>query len=108
MTTRRKLIASLLRQQILESSSRSTTTGGGKAGKGTLRAGAPRGAGYGRFKAPNWQAMGIGDMYRPLKEAVGLRLDADVLLWFKRGGPRYQTRINAALRKAMEQELKRS
>jgi len=52
--------------------------------------------------------MGIGDMYRPLKKEVGLRLDADVLAWFKRGGRRYQTRINAALRRVMESEMKRS
>jgi uncharacterized protein (DUF4415 family) len=49
--------------------------------------------------------MGIGDLYRPLKKPVTLRLDADVLAWFKRGGSRYQTRINAALRRVMEQEL---
>ena len=47
-------------------------------------------------------------MYRPLKKSVGLRLDADVLAWFKRSGPHYQTRINAALRQVMEMELKRS
>ncbi len=32
------------------------------------------------------------------KEAVSLRLDADVLEWFKARGPGYQTRINAVLR----------
>ena len=33
------------------------------------------------------------------KEAVSIRLDADVLAHFKRGGANYQSRINAALRK---------
>lgn len=48
----------------------------------------------------------IGDLYRPLKKPVTLRLDADVLAWFKKDGRRYQTRINQALRKVMERELK--
>jgi uncharacterized protein (DUF4415 family) len=32
------------------------------------------------------------------KEAISLRLDADVLDWFRARGPGYQTRINAVLR----------
>lgn len=32
------------------------------------------------------------------KAAVSLRLDQDVLEWFKTQGPGYQTRINAVLR----------
>ncbi|HEY7752640.1 MAG TPA: BrnA antitoxin family protein [Steroidobacteraceae bacterium] len=34
----------------------------------------------------------------PRKAAISLRLDADVLDWFKAQGPGYQTRINAVLR----------
>ncbi|MFD2233862.1 BrnA antitoxin family protein [Phaeospirillum tilakii] len=37
----------------------------------------------------------------PIKKPVALRLDADVLDWFQRQGPGYQTRINAALREFM-------
>ena len=48
----------------------------------------------------------IEDLYRPLKKPVTLRLDADVLAWFKKDGRRYQTRINQALRKVMEREMK--
>jgi uncharacterized protein (DUF4415 family) len=48
----------------------------------------------------------IGDLYRPLKKPVTLRLDADVLAWFKKDGRRYQTRINQALRRVMEREMK--
>jgi uncharacterized protein (DUF4415 family) len=48
----------------------------------------------------------ILEYYRPLKKPVTLRLDADVLAWFKKGGRRYQTRINQALRKVMERERK--
>jgi len=46
------------------------------------------------------------EYYRPLKKPVTLRLDADVLAWFKKDGRRYQTRINQALRKVMEKEMK--
>jgi len=34
------------------------------------------------------------------KEAVNLRLDADVLEYFRKTGPGWQSRINEALRKA--------
>ena len=34
----------------------------------------------------------------PRKAAISLRLDAEVLDWFKAQGPGYQTRINAILR----------
>ena len=52
------------------------------------------------------QTMKIADFYRPLKKPVTLRLDADVIAWFKKDGRRYQTRINAALRKVMEREMR--
>jgi uncharacterized protein (DUF4415 family) len=32
------------------------------------------------------------------KRAVSIRLDEDVVEWFRRSGPRYQTRMNAVLR----------
>lgn len=51
------------------------------------------------------QGMKIADFYRPLKKPVTLRLDADVLAWFKKDGKRYQTRINQALRRVMEREM---
>jgi len=50
--------------------------------------------------------MKISDFYRPLKKPVTLRLDADVIAWFKKDGKRYQTRINGALRRVMEREMK--
>jgi len=34
----------------------------------------------------------------PPKASISLRLDADVLQWFKAQGPGYQTRMNAVLR----------
>ncbi|MBS0319929.1 MAG: BrnA antitoxin family protein [Proteobacteria bacterium] len=39
----------------------------------------------------------------PPKAAISLRLDADVLDWFKAQGPGYQTRINAVLRAFKEE-----
>ena len=35
------------------------------------------------------------------KAPISLRVDADVLQWFKTQGPRYQSRINAVLRSYM-------
>ena len=56
--------------------------------------------------ASKLHTMKIGDFYRPLKKPITVRIDADVLAWFKKDGRRYQSRINAALRKAMEREMK--
>ncbi len=38
----------------------------------------------------------------PRKAAISLRLDADILDWFRTQGPGYQTRINAVLRAYMQ------
>ena len=35
------------------------------------------------------------------KQPISLRVDADVLEWFKQQGPRYQSRMNAVLRAYM-------
>jgi uncharacterized protein (DUF4415 family) len=43
----------------------------------------------------------MAEMYRPIKKPVTLRLDADVIAWFKAQGRGYQTRINRALRGVM-------
>ncbi len=40
------------------------------------------------------------------KQAISVRLDADVLDFFKAGGKGYQTRINAVLRSYMTEHLK--
>ena len=37
------------------------------------------------------------------KQPISLRVDADVLDWFRSQGPRYQSRINAVLRTYMHQ-----
>ncbi len=36
-----------------------------------------------------------------VKEPISLRVDTDVLLWFRTQGPRYQSRMNAVLRAYM-------
>lgn len=44
------------------------------------------------------------ELHTPPKQPVTLRLDADVLAWFKDGGQGYQTRINKLLRRYMESQ----
>lgn len=58
-----------------------------------------------------WKNAVRGKFYRPVKKQVTLRIDADVLEWFKaqQGGARgYQTKINAALRKVVEGEQRKA
>lgn len=48
----------------------------------------------------DWDNSEIGKFYRPVKELVSLRIDADVLAWFKQLAKNkpYTTAINQALR----------
>jgi len=48
----------------------------------------------------------IGRFYRLVKQQVTLRLDADLLAWFRGQGGKYQTNINSALREIMENHAK--
>ena len=52
--------------------------------------------------AENWALARRPGLYRPVKRHVTMRLDADVIEWFKdrAGGRGYQTEINRVLRKA--------
>jgi uncharacterized protein (DUF4415 family) len=50
----------------------------------------------------DWSNAERGRFYRPVKKQVTLRIDADVLEWFKSHGNKYQTRINAVLREYVE------
>jgi uncharacterized protein (DUF4415 family) len=43
----------------------------------------------------------------PRKKAISIRIDPDVLDYFKNGGPGYQRRINAVLRSYVDQKQKR-
>jgi len=44
----------------------------------------------------------VGRFYRPVKQLVSLRVDADVLAWFRGRGARYQTYMNEVLRREMQ------
>lgn len=52
-------------------------------------------------EATDWSNAVRGKYYRPVKKPYSLRLDEDVVAWFRSGGDGYQTRINAALREYM-------
>lgn len=69
--------------------------------KKTLSLSATEGA-----KRVSISAADLARWYKPTKKPVTLRLDADVLAWFKKRGRGYQTRINRVLRKAMQDENK--
>jgi uncharacterized protein (DUF4415 family) len=47
-----------------------------------------------------------GRFYRPVKQAVSLRLDADVIAWLKKDGEGYQTRANQMLRERMLKDIR--
>lgn len=49
----------------------------------------------------DWSGAVVGRFYRPVKQPVTIRIDADVLAWLKSKGKGYQTRINRLLRAAM-------
>jgi uncharacterized protein (DUF4415 family) len=55
-----------------------------------------------------WKDAVRGKFYRPLKQAVSIRLDADVVAWLKKRGKGYQTRANSILRQRMLDESKRA
>ena len=45
-----------------------------------------------------------GRFYRPIKQHTTLRIDSDVLAWFKQSGKGYQKHMNEVLREAMLRE----
>ena len=47
-----------------------------------------------------------GAIRQPTKMPVGLKLDDDILSWFKAQGRGYQTRINSVLRRYVEAQRK--
>ncbi len=59
----------------------------------------------------DWSGAKRGLFYRPVKQQITLRLDADVVAWFKRraaGGEGYQTNINRALREYVQEHERES
>lgn len=58
----------------------------------------------------DWSGARRGLFYRPVKQQLTLRLDADVVAWFKNhttSGEGYQTRINRALREYVQERARR-
>jgi uncharacterized protein (DUF4415 family) len=55
-----------------------------------------------------WKNAVRGRFYRPMKQAVSMRLDADVIAWLRRAGSGYQTRANRILRERMLAEIMRT
>lgn len=53
-----------------------------------------------------WKNAVRGRFYRPVKLAVSMRLDADVVAWLKKPGKGYQTRANRILRQHMLYNLR--
>lgn len=54
----------------------------------------------------DWSGARRGLFFRPIKKQLTIRLDADVIAWFKShtpSGDGYQTSINRALREYVEQ-----
>ena len=54
----------------------------------------------------DWKDAKRGVFYKPVKQQLTLRLDADVVDWFKRQGAGYQTQINAVLRKHVGRKVR--
>lgn len=59
-------------------------------------------------KIADWSNAVVGKFYRPVKQSLTIRLDADVIAWMKSQGPGYQTRINNLLRSAMTSPSRRA
>ena len=57
----------------------------------------------------DWSGAKRGLFYRPVKQQLTLRLDADVVAWFKNqtiSDEGYQTRINRALREYVQEHAR--
>jgi len=59
----------------------------------------------------DWSGAKRGLFYRPVKQQLTLRLDADVVAWFQShttSNEGYQTRINRALREYVQEQASRT
>ncbi len=55
-----------------------------------------------------WKNAVRNPFYRPVKQQLTVRLDADVVAWLRKNGKGYQTRLNQLLREAMLNDLKKT
>ena len=56
----------------------------------------------------DWSRAVRGRFFRPIKQSISLRVDKDVLAWFKSLGSGYQSRMNAVLREYMDESRRPS
>ncbi len=57
----------------------------------------------------HWTGAVRGKFYRPVKQQITLRIDADLIAWFKAQAPEgrgYQTNINQALRDHVQRSVR--
>lgn len=57
----------------------------------------------------DWTGAVRGKFYRPVKQQITLRIDADLIAWFKAQAPEgrgYQTNINQALREHVQRSAR--
>jgi len=66
------------------------------ARKAAARKAKPAKKAAGAKKQADWTNMKVA--WPQPKQAISLRIDQDILDWFRDGGPGYQTRMNAVLR----------
>ena len=59
------------------------------------------------LKESFWRNAVRNPFYRPVKQQLTVRLDADVVAWLRRQGRGYQTRLNRVLREAMLDDIKK-
>jgi len=60
------------------------------------------------LKQSFWENAVRNPFYRPLKQQLTVRLDADVVAWLRQHGKGYQTRLNRMLRDAMLKNIGKS
>jgi len=61
-----------------------------------------------RLRESFWENAVRNPFYRPVKQQLTVRLDADVVAWLRDQGRGYQTRLNRVLREAMLADIKKS
>jgi uncharacterized protein (DUF4415 family) len=60
------------------------------------------------LKASFWENAVRNPFYRPVKQQLTVRLDADVVAWLRQQGKGHQTRLNRMLRDAMIENIGKS
>jgi uncharacterized protein (DUF4415 family) len=60
------------------------------------------------LKESFWKNAVRNPFYRPVKQQLTVRLDADVVAWLRQHGKGYQTRLNRVLREVMLEDVKKT